>query len=142
MVERMRASDIQSWVGTFGLAVTIVIVLIVTILAFTPKIWEQYKKQKEREQDQMDRLMNMQDEHLKTVTAALERSNVVIEANTKIVEMNAQTNEKTQQALTKCTDTISELSNKIEKNTDINQKVYTEVLILKDNVQNIKEKVS
>jgi len=145
----MKASDISNLVGNLGLAVTIVVILIFALCYFTPKFFEQWKKQKEKDQEQMDRLLNMQAEQTKSVTSqlersniALERNNIVIEANTRTIEFNANTATKTQETITKCTDTISELSNEIEKNTDINQKVYTEVLILKDNVQNIKEKVS
>jgi len=138
----VRASDITSWINQFGVSTAIVILILVGIILFMPKFWEQYKQQKKREQDQMDRLLNMQSEQTKSVTAALERSNLVIEANTKTVEMNARTNERTQNALIKCTDTLSELSSKIEKNTDLNQKIYNEVILLQNNVQDVKDKVS
>ena len=138
----MRASDITSWISVYGLATVIVIILLVFLIKYIPKFYDQYIINKKREQDQMDRLLNMQAEQTKSVTAALERSNVVIESNTRVVELNAQTNAGTQQALIKCTDALGELSNKIEKNSDLNQKVYNEVLLLQNNVQDIKEKVS
>lgn len=138
----MRASDFTGWLQEYGISTAILIVIIFTTLIFLPKFWEEHKETKKRDQDQMDRLLNMQLEQTKAVTAALDRSNTVIESNSRVVEMNAKAYEQTQTALVKCTDTLDELSDKIEKSTGLNQKIYNEVILLQNNVQDVKEKVS
>jgi hypothetical protein len=66
----------------------------------------------------------------------------VIDANTKAMEKNTKAYESAQVASAKCMDALDVLSDKIEKNTSINQEVYNTVLRLQDNVQDVKAKIS
>jgi molybdopterin converting factor small subunit len=144
----MKESEIGNLVGTLGLAVAIVIVLLCLLLFFAPKLWKQHIKQqgieqknKEKDRAQMDRLLNMYAEQTKVTTATLEKSNIVIEANTRVIENSSKIIPEYQESLIKYSEaigkfseTINDLSDKVEKNNDTNQHVLTEILCLKNKI--------
>jgi len=118
------------WVSTYGLAVFIVIVLLVLIIKYLPRFIDSYFDNKKQQND-----------NTKALITALNNSNNVIDRNSAAITKNSEINVQYQTLLTKYsesvisfTETTADLARQVEKGNDLNQKVYTEVLRLKDKV--------
>lgn len=126
-----RVSDWTQWISTYGLALVIVIVLLILLIKYVPRFVDSYFENKKH-----------QEENTKALITALNNSNNVIGHNSDVITKNSEINVQYQILLSKYSDSIinftettADLAKQVEKGNDLNQKVYTEVLRIKDKVE-------
>jgi len=128
-------------ISKIGLPLFISICVIFMAIKWLPKWMDNYFESKKKQQEQYDTQLNIQNENTKAVTAALERSNIIIERNTQVIERNTEVNEKSQEIFAKYNTVIDNFGESIDKqaievnkNSELLQKTYTEIVRVHDKV--------